>query len=73
MNDGGRPVEAFPGVRSPRHHLEASALLGPGLPLDALPANWEGIEVEELFTALREELDGAAREHVNAVLESSAE
>lgn len=42
--------------------------LDPGLPLDALPADWEGVAAEELFFALRAKLAGPAREHAMSVL-----
>lgn len=44
--------------------------LDPGLPLDALPANWVGERAEDLFGDLRARLAGPAREHVNHVVGS---
>ena len=44
--------------------------LDPGLPLDALPAGWEGVAAQELFAVLRARLAGPAREHAMAVLAS---
>ncbi|MFC5995216.1 PaaX family transcriptional regulator C-terminal domain-containing protein [Pseudonocardia hispaniensis] len=40
----------------------------PGLPLALLPADWNGLEAENVFAALRERLAGPAREHAGAVL-----
>ncbi len=40
----------------------------PGLPLDLLPAGWNGVEAEELFAALRERLAGPAGRHAAAAL-----
>ena len=71
-SDGGQPVEAFQEFVRVVTIWRRLPYLDPGLPLDALPAEWEGVEAEELFAALRERLDGAARDHVNAVLETSA-
>jgi phenylacetic acid degradation operon negative regulatory protein len=43
--------------------------LDPGLPLDALPADWAGEHAETLFSELRARLAGPAREHVTHVLD----
>lgn len=72
-NDGGRPVEAFQEFVRLVTIWRRLPYLDPGLPLDALPSDWEGVEAEELFTALRKQLESPARDHVNAVLESSAD
>jgi phenylacetic acid degradation operon negative regulatory protein len=40
----------------------------PGLPLELLPADWNGVEAEELFADLRELLAGPAGVHARAVL-----
>jgi phenylacetic acid degradation operon negative regulatory protein len=40
----------------------------PGLPLELLPDDWNGLAAEALFAALRERLSGPASAHVNAVL-----
>jgi phenylacetic acid degradation operon negative regulatory protein len=40
----------------------------PGLPLELLPADWSGVEAEELFAALRELLAGPAGVHARSVL-----
>jgi phenylacetic acid degradation operon negative regulatory protein len=40
----------------------------PGLPLDLLPAGWNGVEAEELFAAVRERLAGPAGRHAAAAL-----
>ena len=40
----------------------------PGLPLDLLPTDWNGVEAEELFGMLREMLAGPAAAHARAVL-----
>ncbi|MGY6655409.1 PaaX family transcriptional regulator [Amycolatopsis sp. TRM77291] len=71
-NSGGRPVEAFQEFVRVVTIWRRLPYLDPGLPLDALPAKWEGVEAEKLFAALREQLDGAAKDHVNSVLEPPA-
>ena len=43
--------------------------LDPGLPVDALPADWAGLAAEELFSGLRTRLAGPAREHAMSVLD----
>jgi phenylacetic acid degradation operon negative regulatory protein len=40
----------------------------PGLPLELLPADWQGLHAQDLFTRLREKLAGPADDHVNALL-----
>ena len=40
----------------------------PGLPLELLPPNWNGVEAEELFAALRERLAGPAGRHATTAL-----
>jgi phenylacetic acid degradation operon negative regulatory protein len=40
----------------------------PGLPLELLPPDWNGVEAEELFADLRELLAGPAGVHARAVL-----
>jgi phenylacetic acid degradation operon negative regulatory protein len=65
---GGKPVEAFEDFVRVVTIWRRLPYLDPGLPLDALPPQWEGVEAEELFAALRMRLEGPAREHVDAVL-----
>ena len=43
--------------------------LDPGLPVEALPADWAGLAAEELFSGLRARLAGPAREHAMSVLD----
>jgi len=40
----------------------------PGLPLELLPADWQGLHAQDLFTRLREKLAGPADDQVNALL-----
>jgi phenylacetic acid degradation operon negative regulatory protein len=44
----------------------------PGLPLELLPADWKGLQAQDLFARLREKLAGPAGEHVSAILAAGA-
>jgi Phenylacetic acid-responsive transcriptional repressor len=41
----------------------------PGLPLDLLPARWNGVRAADLFTTLSERLAEQAREHAGALID----
>jgi len=44
--------------------------LDPGLPVEFLPENWQGIAAERLFTTLHARLAGPAARHAARVLGS---
>jgi phenylacetic acid degradation operon negative regulatory protein len=43
----------------------------PGLPLDLLPADWNAVSAEQLFTDLREILAGPASAHARQVVSAA--
>ena len=42
----------------------------PGLPLDLLPADWNGARAADLFVELRGRLDGPAHEHARRLIDT---
>ena len=42
----------------------------PGLPLDLLPADWNGARAADLFAELRGRLDGPAHEHARRLIDT---
>ncbi|RFU21539.1 PaaX family transcriptional regulator [Geodermatophilus marinus] len=63
------PARAFPDYVRLLTDWRALPYADPGLPLDLLPADWNGARAADLFARLRERLAGPAAEHARALIE----
>ncbi|MFC4944355.1 PaaX family transcriptional regulator C-terminal domain-containing protein [Pseudonocardia sp. GCM10023141] len=66
--EGGEPAATFAAYVEMLTAWRRLPYADPGLPLELLPADWNGLAAEELFTALRERFAGPADDHARAVL-----
>lgn len=62
------PREAFADYVQMLTEWRRLPYLDPGLPLDLLPTDWNGVEAAELFTAIRRRLSPQAHRHAHALL-----